>query len=185
MRFLIFISVWFVSTHCVAGVFAEFNGYLATDSFTTTGSATTSRSFYALDIYANLEKKNRIFAGFHVDQISFSDGDGTTTRTLTGMNMGPMFLVAINKDQTYTLSAGYLLKATGAYNNGATSSDLTGTGMFAVLSMMPEFAENWFGGLKLNYYSLSYTKSSVGTTAEDVSYTRTLMFPSIGLAWRY
>jgi hypothetical protein len=187
MKFLVFIatSVFIFSAH--AGLYGELNGLYNTDSFTTATTAAYSKTYYALDIHSNLENKNRFYGGFHVDQVTLTEqATAATTTTLTSLNMGPMLMWVMDHKKTFSLSAGYNVLANGTYTvTGSQSATLTGSGLWASLGVMPEISDNWFIGFRLTYYSLSYAKSTTGSAAADVSYSRTLIFPTFGLAWRY
>lgn len=187
MRFLIMTMISFWTLFAQAGVYAELNGLYSTDTFTRTTSSSNSKTYYALDIHANLENKERFYAGFHVDQISLIEDDGSGSQsTLTSLNMGPMFMWVMDRKKTFSLALGYNLLANGTFTvTGSTSATLTGSGMWGSFGVMPEVAENWYLGFRLTYYSLSYTKSTVGSAASDVSYSRTLIYPTFALAWRY
>lgn len=184
MKSIGFLSILLVASRAYAGLFGELNLFYNTDTFATDTTSTSSKTFYALDIYANLESKHYLFAGFHVDQVNLQESPSGTQTSFSSQNMGPMFLWLIDKRKTYSFAAGYNLVAKGSYNNGTQTETLAGTGIFATIAAMPEVAENFFIGIKLNYYSLSYPKSTVDTTTTDVSYSRTLIFPSISMAWR-
>lgn len=177
----------FVSVRASAALFADLSGLYITDSFTTATSATNSKMYYSLDIFANLDTKKRWMAGFHVDQISFTESPtSATTYTLTSLNMGLMGLVLLNRTGSMSLSGGYNLVANGTYSvTGESGRTLTGTSIWAAYAVMPEVSENLFVGVKLLYYQVSYSKSTVTTTATDVSYSRTFIAPILGLQYRY
>jgi hypothetical protein len=187
MKFLVFIAstLFLVSAH--AGLYGELNGFYNTDNFTTATSATYSKTYYALDIHSNLENKNRFYGGFHVDQVSFSEqSTPATTTTLTSLNMGPMLMWIMDHKKTYSLAVGYNVLAKGSYSvTGSQSAELSGSSLWGSLGIMPEIADNWFVGFRITYYNLTYTKSTTGSAATDVSYSRGLIFPTFGLAWRY
>ncbi len=187
MRFFVFAIVSVVVAVAKAGVYAELNGFYSTDAFTTAKTANYSKTYYALDIYANLENKNQFYAGFHVDQVGATEeGAPGSTVTLTSLNMGPMAMWLMDRKKIFSLSAGYNLLANGSLSvTGSSAATLTGTSLWGSLGVMPEVAENWFVGFRLTYYSLAYSKSTVGSAASDVSYSRNLIYPTFALAWRY
>lgn len=190
MRFFSFLILGLFTVGALsarAGVYGELNGLFSTDVFTTATAATYSKTYYALDIYANLENKNRFYAGFHVDQVAATEeGTPGSQVTLTSLNMGPMAMWVIDRRKTFSLSAGYNFLANGSLTvTGSPAATLTGTSLWTSLGVMPEVAENLFVGFRLTYYSLSYAKSTVASATADVSYTRVMMFPTFGLAWRY
>lgn len=185
-KLFIFFAILF-SNQSFASLFLEMDGLYLTDTFTTSTTASNSKTFYSFDIYANLDSKKTLLAGFHVDQLSFIESPtSTTTYTLTSQNMGLMGMWVIGKNGTYSLSGGYSLVANGSYAiTGSSTATLTGTSIWSSFGVMPEVAENLYMGFKILYYSVSYSKSTVSTTASDVSYNRTFILPIFGLSWRY
>lgn len=183
--FLLLFSLFGINAE--SAVFAEANGLYLTDTFKNSSDASYSKSFYMLDVFANLENKKKWYAGLHVDQINFSENPTTSTSyTLTSTNLGIMFLYLLDKDGTFSVSAGYSLVANGTYQaTGASELKLSGSNYWVTLGVMPQVAENLYMGLRWAYYVVSYNKSTVGSTATDVSYSRTLMMPLLGISWRY
>lgn len=167
-----------------AGLYGEFDGTYFSDSFTTSTTATNSKTYYGLNIIANLDTKERFYGGFHVSQMSFSD-TGTTTTTMSSLDMGPMLTWVLSQKNTLSLELGVNVTASGQYVHGSTTETITGMSYYTSLGVMPEFAENWYVGFRLYYYSLTYSKSVVTTTSSDVSYSRALIFPTFSIAWRH
>lgn len=176
--------IFVMASTAQAGLYGSVDALYLTDSFSTASTADHSRTYYALDLIANLDNKNTYYAGFHVHQYAFSDTMGTTKSTLSSLDMGPFLKWVIDRKHTYALSLGYNILASGSYNNGSSTSDLTGTSILASFDITPEVSENLFIGVKFNYYAISYNKSVTTSTSSDVSYTRNVIFPSLSISWR-
>lgn len=174
-----------LSQAAFAGLHGEGSFFYNSDNFTTATTSSQTKMFYGLDLYANLDSKGTYFAGFHIDQVNLQETSGSTTTSLTSLNMGPMGTWLIDRKKQFGLSVGYNMIANGTLTTATgTSTTLTGTGLFASLSVMPEISENLYFGFKLNYYSLSYSRSIDGNSTSAISYGRSLIFPSFSLAWR-
>jgi hypothetical protein len=184
MRFFLSSLFLLLTQVALAGLHGEVNTFYATDSFKAETSSSESKTYYSFDIYANLNSKGTYFAGFHLDQVALQETAASSTARLTSLNMGPMVMWLMDRKKEYGLSLGYNIVANGAYTTSSASTTLSGTGLFVSFSAMPEISENFYVGLKLNYYSLSFSRSIDGSTVSPVSFTRTLIFPSLSLAWR-
>ncbi len=187
MKSCIFALVTFIATIANAGIYAELNGLYGSDTFTTTTNASYSKTYYALDIHANLENKARFYGGFHVDQVNFTEQpNSSTTTTMSSLNMGPMFMWVMDHKKTYSLAAGYNLLANGSLTTtGSNSTTLSGSGLWGSFGVMPEISDNLYIGFRLTYQSFTFNKATTGGATTDVSYARSLIFPTFALAWRY
>lgn len=185
--YVIWMGLFFWGSQSSAAIFAEIDGIYTSDTFTTATDATYKKTFYSFDLFANLTSKYTVFAGFHLDQINFSEQPTASTEySLTSQNMGVMLMWVMDKAGTYSLSAGYNLVQKGSYTTtGASETTLDGTGYWGTFGIMPEVAENLYLGVKFLYYQASYSKKLVGTTSSDVSYSRSFISPILGLSFRY
>jgi len=177
----VFLLISFVEFSAQAGLYGEFDGTYLSDTFTTTTSTASSRTYYGLNIIANLDSKERFYGGFHVSQMSFSD----TTTTMSSLDMGPMLVWVLSQKNTLSLELGVNVTASGQYVHGSTTEALTGMSYYASMGVMPEIFEDWYVGFRLYYYSMAYSKSVVLTTSTDVSYTRAFIFPTFSISWRH
>ncbi len=180
----VFLLISFVEFSAQAGLYGEFDGTYLSDTFTTSSSTASSRTYYGLNIIANLDSKERFYGGFHVSQMSFTDTT-TTTTTMSSLDMGPMLVWVLSPKNTLSLELGANVTASGQYVHGSTTEALTGMSYYASLGVMPEISDNWYVGFRLYYYSMAYSKSVVLTTSTDVSYTRAFIFPTFSISWRH
>ena len=184
MRILLSILTFCVASVAQAGLYGTVDALYTTDAFTTTTNADHSRTYIALDLIANIDNNYKYYAGFHVHQYAFTDTMGTTKSSLSSLDMGPFLKWVIDRKRTFALSLGYNILATGSYNNGSQNAELSGTSILASFDITPEVSENLYIGVKFNYLAMSYAKSVVGSASSDVSYSRTVIFPSLSISWR-
>lgn len=161
------------------------DGFINTDDFKSTQTSANSKSFYSLSFLANLDNKKQFYAGFHVGQVSVTETSGSTTTAFSSLDMGPFIAYMFDQKGSFSLTIGYNVTATGTYNDGTNLANWSGTSILTSFGVMPSFGENFYLGFKINYYSVSYSKEVVSTTASDISYTRALIYPTFGMAWRY
>ncbi len=152
------------------------------DNFTTATAATKSETFWQTHLLFTPGTAKRVFLGWSLSGLSTSDAT-SSTETFSTSDMGPKVLFVLDKNQTWTLGIAYNLVATASYSSGSTSEKWKGTSLHADLSVMPEISEGLYAGFKLNYYSMTYTQATVGTTTSDVSYSRSQIFPTLAIRW--
>lgn len=152
------------------------------DNFTVATATTKGETFWQTHLLFTPGTAKRVYLGWSLSGLSTTES-GTSTVTFSTSDMGPKVLFALDKNQTWTLGIAYNLVATAAYSSGSTSEKWKGTSLHADLSVMPEVAEGLYAGFKLNYYSMTYTQATVGSTTSDVSYSRSQIFPTLAIRW--
>ncbi|OQW50420.1 MAG: hypothetical protein A4S09_01105 [Proteobacteria bacterium SG_bin7] len=115
----------------------------------------------------------------------YSSTDATTsTTTVSSSDMGPKFTWFIDKKEHWSLSLTYNLIGTGTYSTGS-SDTWRGTSLKADVGWGPPLGDNSFLGIRLNYYSATYTESLAGGTSySQVSYARSFIYPSVFVSYR-
>jgi hypothetical protein len=187
MKFLTFIFLSIFTLKSQAALFGEVSGISLTDTSVAAVDSSYTKTYYAVDIYANLETKKRWFAGFHLDQITFNElPTASSEYNLSSQNMGLMLMYLIDKNGTYSVTLGYNLIQTATYKSpGLSESDLSGSGYWATFGIMPQISPNLYAGMKILYYQANYTKKTESNVSSDVSYSRTFMLPILSLSFRY
>ncbi len=170
-----------------ASMSLEFTGYGNTDSFTNATTSTGSRTYFSGDFLFSVSSNAHdahLYVGLHANQLLIDDRTATTTSQLNGTDMGAVVSWIFDLQKVYSVSAGYNFLSTATYNTSTTASTYTGAGYHANFSYAPEIGKDWHLGFRLQYHAAQYTRSTTSTTAADVSYSRTFVFPSVFLAWR-
>jgi hypothetical protein len=166
----------------------ELNAFYFNDSFIySDDTKAATRLIWDVMVGLPLSKKGSWVLGWNYGALSFSDdaGDGATTLSIS--DMGPKVSWAMNRARTLVLGVNYNLITKGRYNpQGGTASDLRGTSLRAELGYLPQLGESLFLGAKLNYYKASFNEEVTGdTTLSHVTHSRTLIYPSIALTYRF
>jgi hypothetical protein len=171
--------------HAVLPVF-DLDVFYFSDSMVYNSSTSTyQRTFYDFMLGMPLSSKGTWVLGWNYDSYSFTDNPGTAT-TLTISDMGPKLLVSLSKDKTVVFGFSYNLITKGSYNPGTTASELRGTSMRAELGYLPQVTENFFLGVKMNYYKASFTEEVINqTTLSHVTDSRTAIYPSLSMTYRF
>ncbi len=187
MKKVLILILIFCAQNTLAALFAELSGISLTDASTTSVDSAYTKLYYSVDIYANLDTKKTLFAGFHYDQISFTDqATASSEYSLSSQDMGLMGMWIMDKAGTYSLTLGYNLIQTGSLSmTGSTDADLSGSAYWGSLGITPQLGNSIYAGIKLLYYQANYTKKTVGSTFTDVSYSRTFMLPIFSISFRY
>lgn len=182
----IFASLLFVlltGPNAFAGLYGEVGGFFSSDTFTTSSDSTDARTYFSLDLIASLDNKQRFYAGFHVHQLSINTETEEKSEYST-LDMGPMLMWVIDQKKNFSLTVGYNVTAQATLNNGDATSDLTGTSLMASVGIMPEVADDLYLGVRINYYNATYSRETIDGATEDVSYSRSIIFPTFVISWR-
>jgi hypothetical protein len=187
-RFLVYITIIIASWYpcqSIAAFTIDLNGFYSSDSLAYTSTTSNTRTFLSSSLNMAIDKGRSFYIGWSM--ITFSAPDTTTTSvTYTSSDMGPRIMYNFNKSGSFNIAVTYNLKATTTYTGSGASETLRGTSLLGEIGYTPEVAEGLLLGFKLNYYAPAFTESLVGTTTfTNVSYSRTLLFPSFSLSWQF
>ncbi len=159
------------------------NTFYLSEQTTAAATTTATKTIWVFDALFSPAGAKRFFMGWNIMGVSTSDA-ATTTTTFTSSDMGPKFLWYFTKSGNWSLALSYNLLVTAKYNAG-TDETWTGSSLLVELGYMPDITENFSAGVKLNYYSGSYSKQIISTTTTDVSYKKTLIMPSVGFVYHF
>lgn len=173
-----------VSLTAKAGLYAGTDFFYLSDNFDSSTDTNFNTTYFGFDLIANIDSKGFYYVGFHGHQYANTHLQGTTTISLTTLDMGPFIKWVIGRQKMFALSLGYNLIATGTQVTGTTSAQLDGTSILASFDITPPISETWYIGVRLNYYILNYTRSTIGSSVTNVSYNKNVMFPTFTIAWR-
>lgn len=160
--------------------FAELNVFYLSDALTISTSNTSSRMFIEGAIGFAVDKKKKYNIGWAYAMHSAQDKK-TATEKYSATQMGPRFLYVIDKNGAWTIGVGYYLVSKAKYNDGIGSEpEWKGSAIKVDAGYNFPLAENFFAGIRMNYSAASYNEQLVqSTTYSNVSYKRTLIYPSL------
>lgn len=178
--FLSSVNLWALSV--------DANLFYFSDSLESTSENTSTDTFYDVAVTINLDKRGRFFTGWSYGSLTSDRGDsGVPSITIT--DMGPIFGWHINRDNNWVLVAVYNLISTADFTeaSSATNEEWRGSSYKVSFGYKGYVVEEMFqAGLYLNYYGSSFSESvSSGTTLSNVSYSKSAIYPSILLSYRF
>ena len=150
-----------------------------TESDTDNSNAVTSYTFF---IGFNLDKKGRYQAGWNYTSDSTEDDLNGQKEEYSSTQMGPAFVYFLDKELTWRLYFAYNLKTTADFTpTSGAKEEWRGTSMIFNFGYQLAISESFAVGVRLNYSSSDYDESVVGTTKEDVSFSKVMMYPSLAI----
>lgn len=169
-----------IAVNSQAGVLFDLNGTYISDSTTTSSSASDSRVGYGLGVLFNIDKA--IWGGWSYSGFNHSDTVGSTTTALSAQDTGPTFKWQFGRGKLYQFGLTYNIVSRASYSSGTTNQDWEGSSYLVYFGAMPEISNGWRVGFSLNYYSASYTKKKISNVESAASFSKTWLYPTVGIS---
>lgn len=163
-----------------SATFIDINGLYMSDTFAANATTTSSRTSYDLGIGLEFGKGDRWIGGLNYGGGTFTD-EGTTTVTFGFTDLGIKIGYFFSSRKTWFSTLAYNISSSAKYDNGTTEVELRGTSLKADLGYAVWVSDSIAVAMKLCYYAPTFVESVDGTTITDISYTRTLIYPSLSL----
>lgn len=177
LSYLIYTNIW--AAQIDLGVF------YFTDAVSHTSENTYNRLAWDFFIGLNADKKARHVIGLNLNSVSTTDSIAGTETTFASSDLGIRYMFYMDKGLSWPIALTYNIQSTGTFNDG-TEATWRGTSLLGSFGYIPEIEEGQHMGIYLNYYAGSYSERIVGTsTYTTVSYTKTMIYPSIVYSFRY
>lgn len=163
-----------------AQAFVELNTFYFSDAMSAAATTSSNRMNIEAALGFAVDNKNRYLVGWGYNMMTSTDAS-TTTATYSSTQMGPRFIVGIDKNNEWTVGLAYYLVTNASYDSGGGSSvTWKGTALKFDLGYSFKLSDSFMLGIRGNYSSASYTEQLVGsTTYSAVGYSRTSMYPSL------
>lgn len=187
-RFLLFVCLALVFASSARAGYFVVEGDVFQDSNSLNTSASTTRNVYEGYLNVPLAEKTILFMGVGYLVINASDpATNTATKTLDASMFEINFGLFLDKSRSLKINAVYCPSAAATYSRTdiSGSESWTGTAVGGKLSFAPELSTHFAMILSVNYLSMSFdAKSKTSSTVSSVnSFTRTIMYPEIGLQY--
>lgn len=164
------------------------NIFYFTDTLESTSTNSFTDTFYDVAITINLDKRGKFFTGWSYGSLTSERGTGSIP-SITITDMGPIFGWHINRDNNWVMVAVYNLISTADYTltSSGTSEEWRGSSYKVSMGYKGYVVDEIFqAGLYLNYYGSTFSESvSDSTTLSNVSYSKSSIYPSILLSYRF
>ena len=161
---------------------ADLNFFFLTDSLETTATTSRTSIFYDIALMLDLNKKGTVSLGWSYDSVSISD-EATSTTDFDLTEMGPKFNYYFDKGRVWGTGVVYNLISNATYNPG-TAQKWRGGSYKIDFFYTPPITDELYIGVKLNYYVATYTEAVSSTTLTTISYTKSIIYPSLTISYR-
>ncbi|MCB0421095.1 MAG: hypothetical protein KDD61_08865 [Bdellovibrionales bacterium] len=184
LRNILFFSL-VMGTSITAHAFTvDLNFFYFSDALTHSSDNSRSDLYYDLAVMTNLTRTGSFMVGWNYGAYSVSEA-ATSSTTYSGTEMGPRFGWYIDRKMEWCVFATYNLQAEATYS---TTSNETwrGSSYKMEFGYSPEVFDGVFVGGKLIYYAATFTEKLVGSaTYSTVSYSRSLIYPTLMISFRW
>lgn len=189
-----FTKLWFplalilglASTQVNATIVLDLNGLYYSDSMSASATSSSGRTFYQLFAGFSLDRKDQFQLGWSYSVQTTTDSFASVETTYSSNQMGPGLLWRIDKDRKWRLGIYYHLITTGTYKSGtATEEEWRGWAYSVDIGYQIPITPTFQLAARLNYSSAAYSESFETTSKEDVSYSRSFIYPSVGLTFEF
>lgn len=185
-RLILLLFSAFFALPAKAGVLLDFDFSNLSDSITSASTSSQTKTYYSGGLYVNVDSKERYYLGASIVGASSSDelNSGTTSFSTLDYVLG--FKWFMNKGRTFIASGGYGISSTATYSDPTLSASerWTGNSMMFKLTAAPQI-KDWNIGLSLVMYQGTFVERNVNNTTSAVSYTKTFVFPCLGVSWTW
>lgn len=163
-----------------ASAFVELNGFYFSDDLKVGSTSSTGRMVFEGAVGFAIDRKKKYNVGWNYSMYTATDKT-TSTAKYTGTQMGPRFLWILDKKGNWSAGFGYYLVSKAKYDDGAGNTpEWKGSAFKVDVGYNYEISEAFYAGVRMNYSGASYNEQLVqSTTYSNVSYTRSMIFPSL------
>lgn len=178
----LFVMISIIAAPCAHAAVVDMNIFYFTDGITADEDSSHASTLYNFLLGFDLDKKGMYQVGWNYSSHSTETENDGQTVTYKSTQMGPGFVIYMDKKREFRFGFSYNLKTLATYEaNGGTEKDWRGTSMNADLGYQVRFEDAFSIGLRINYSQASYDESVEDTTKEDVSHKKTIIYPSAAL----
>lgn len=188
MLFLKWLLFIFLSNYyCFSSALLNLDYILLTDKNTveTTTSSASTKSLYSFNLGFSIDNKKSFYFGWGLYSVITKSELSQQEANYTTQDMGPYFRYEFGRSQLVYAALTYGIQTKTAFNTGSADEDWLGTNYLLQVGVKPEISDSFTANFSLNYFTGSAKKKVVSSFESDVSYTKTFMCPSIGLAYKW
>lgn len=155
------------------------------DALSGSSDSNTNRLMYHFFLGFSLDRKDRLQLGWSYTKHT-NDDETSSTLNYSSTQMGPGLLYYLNKRRTWRLGVYYHLKTDGTFQiTGSAAEEWRGTAYGADLGYQLWTSQSLSFAARLNYSTATYNESFQSSAKTDVSYTRTMIYPSLGMTLEF
>lgn len=165
------------SSHAAFTINTTFNYSTSTDSKDSISFGGMSGHLF---LGASLDSKQTFYFGQNVSYLS-TEYKNTTSTKIGTLELGPRFVHFLNDDKNWFWTGAWNPYAKGTKTT-TVSATISGSSFLLGFGYELKINKNFHLGASFNYYALSVSKSTVGTTESEVSDSYSSMMPMISMS---
>lgn len=186
LLFAFILTIFSTSIAKAQSIAFDLNLFYFTDELSLDDKDSSDRTFYTVFLGFIVDRDARYHIGWNYATYQTTDKISDVENKYSSTQMGPSFVMYLNRARSWRLGLSYNLITTGKFEgNGDPEVEWRGTGLAVELGYRYRMGERSSIGLSLNYSSTSYNEEFIDTTKEDVSYSRTHIYPSIAMGFEF
>lgn len=188
IAFSVWCLVFFAWAPAHAGLLLQADYITLSDTLgvTSTTGTDSSSSFYNADVMFTVNNSKSLAFGWAVLGVSNSSKVASSTVDYSSSDMGPAVKYTFGKDGGISVLAAYGLICSGSYKiTGSSAETWSGSSLFGQMAFESKLSETFRVSFSVNYYSASYTTKVVSKLESSIGYTKTAMFPMVGLIYQW
>jgi hypothetical protein len=163
------------------GAYLDLNFLSFSDTLKTSSTTGISRSSYDVGIGVLMGKAENWIWALNIGGGNFADKAAATDVTFKFTDLGMKVGYFWNKQKSWFCTLSYNIESKAKYNDGSGEVELRGTSIKADLGYAYWPVETVGLAMKVLYYAPTFKESIAANAITNVSYSRTLLYPSIGL----
>lgn len=188
MKFKLFFIVFFallLRPYLSNAAVVDINTTMLTDQYQGSSNSSISRTMYDASVGFAVDKKNTVLLSFAFGSVATSDSTSSTA-TYTGTDMGIRITYLPTRSKSWTIATTYNFQSRASYNSGTTTTEQRGTSLKFDIGYNYWLGEYFAICGRINYYQATLTEEITNSTSlATVAYSRTQLYPGIGLFYLY
>lgn len=168
-----------------AGLMVDFDVSSFQDTTTTGTSASQTKSYYGGGLYVPVDGRDTFYLGASLISAASSDDNGSSVTAFSTTDYILGFRYFMDKSRTFIASGGYGVQANATYKSGSAATESwRGNSYLFKLTAAPAI-RNWNVGLSMIFYQGTFTERVASNAVSTVSYTKTFVFPCLGVSYNW
>ena len=184
---LLFLCVFQISSFARAEAILGLDYMLFTDKSTVEAntSTTSSKSMYLINVQFGVGQKKSFFIGWALYNVGTKDEVNLGKSNYSTQDMGPSFRYQFGHGGLYFVNFVYGIQTKTAYDSGGTADSWLGTNYLLQFGVSPEISESFSVSFAYNMFTGAAKTKVVSSVQTDVSYSKALMAPTLGLIYKW
>ena len=140
---------------------------------------------YLINVQFGVGQKKSFFIGWALYNVGTKDEVNLGKSNYSTQDMGPSFRYQFGHGGLYFVNFVYGIQTKTAYDSGGTADSWLGTNYLLQFGVSPEISESFSVSFAYNMFTGAAKTKVVSSVQTDVSYSKALMAPTLGLIYKW